>query len=135
MTLDDFISANKVTKTTRVVNSTFLFEIEKLIGLHFGPELKKYLLNYGYLSYKHIELYGINSNENENSDMVKQTLYLHKYYPITRGFIALENQGEGDYYVVDENDNVYEYDSELAELTNINVKVFDYILDRFSQVS
>ena len=67
--------------------------------------------------------------------MVKQTLYLHKYYPITRGFIALENQGEGDYYIVDENDNVYEYDSELEELTNKNIKVFDYILDRFVQVN
>lgn len=135
MTLDVFIKENNVTSTSRLIDEKLLCDVEKSIGLRFGRQLKKYVLAYGYLSYKHVELYGINSNENENSDMVKQTLYLHKYYPITRGFIALENQGEGDYYIVDENDNVYEYDSELEELTNKNIKVFDYILDRFVQVN
>ena len=135
MTLDEFIKRNNVTSTSRLVNETVLDEIEKNNGLSFGKQLKKYVLEYGYLSYKHVELYGINSNEIEDSDMIKQTLYIHKYYPITRGFIALENQGEGDYYIVDENDNVYEYDSELAELSNKNIKVFDYILNRFVQVN
>ena len=134
MILESFISANNVLHTTRLIDEEQLQKVEEFIGLSFGPQLKEYILKYGYLSYKHSELYGINSNQNLDSDLVKQTLYLHNYFHITRGFIALENQGEGDYYIVDEDDNVYEYDTEIKELNKTNMKVFDYILQRFQSL-
>jgi len=56
-------------------------------------ELTQYILEYGYLGYKHIELYGIDSKQKSESDMVKQTKYLNKYFPKTVGFIVLENAG------------------------------------------
>lgn len=134
MDLKEFMSKNNVTSTTRLVSTDVLLEAEKKIGLTFGEQLKEYLLKYGYLRFKFAELYGINSNQNLDSDLIKQTLYLHKYFPETCKYIAIENQGEGDYYIVDSYDNVYEYDSNLKEVVNINQKLFEYIIKRFEEI-
>lgn len=104
------------------------------MGASIGNELSDYILKYGYLAYKHSELYGINSIQFLDSDMVKQTIYLHTYYPETKLFIALENQGEGDYYLVDEYDFIYEFDTELLILTPTNTKLYEYILQRFKSI-
>lgn len=61
-------------------------------------------------------------------------MYLHKYYPVTNKLIAIENQGEGDYYLVDDDDNVFEYDSEIDELINLHMKLNDYIVSRFESI-
>ena len=80
------------------------------MGVQIGKELADYILQYGYLAFEYSELYGINSRQFLESDMVKQTIYLHSYYPETREYIAIENHGEGDYYIVDKNDYIYEFD-------------------------
>lgn len=129
--LKEFIDNNKVTSTSRTVGEEVLIEAQKSVGVSFGNELKEYLLKYGYLAFGFVELYGINSNQNLESDLVKQTNYIHNYFPQTSKLIAIENQGEGDYYMIDSNDNVYEFDSELGELTNLSIKLFEYILKRF----
>ena len=134
MTLNEFIEEKDVTCTTRLVDVGVLKEAENLIGVPFGEQLKKYLLEYGYLCYKFSELYGMNSNEMLDSDMVKQTIYIHKYFPETKSLVAIENQGEGDYYLVDSKDCVYEYDSDLKELTETNMTLFEYILNRFEEI-
>lgn len=130
--LDGFINNHNVLSTTRLVDVKTVEEAQNIIGIQFGKQLKEYILKYGYLSYKFVELYGINLNQKMESDLVTQTLYIHKYFPETKGYIAVENQGDGDYFMVDNNDNVYEYDSELKELSDIKMKLFDYILDRFN---
>lgn len=135
MTLDEFIKSNNVTCTTRLIDEELLKEAEQIIGVDFGAELKKYILDYGYLCYKHIELYGINTNQKMKSDLITQSIYLHKYFPVTSNLIAIENQGEGDYYLVDNSDNVYEYDSELDELTDCGMKLYAYVLSRFSSIA
>ncbi|MCR5530097.1 MAG: SMI1/KNR4 family protein [Saccharofermentans sp.] len=132
--LTDFVEANEVQTTTRLISEIQLVDVEKRIGIKFGPELKYYVLNFGYLSYKHAELYGVNSNQFLESDLITQTEYLHKYFPVTSELIAIENQGEGDYYMVDSDDNVYEYDSELQELTDWKIKLNEYILSRFKGI-
>ncbi|MCR5772415.1 MAG: SMI1/KNR4 family protein [Butyrivibrio sp.] len=134
MSLKAFIENNEVTSTTRLIDEATLIEAEKIIGITFGNQLKEYILTYGYLSYKFAELYGINSNQKIESDLVRQTLYLHKYFPIVNKYIAIENQGDGDYYVVDSSDHVFEFDSDLGELSDTGFKLFDYILDRFDGI-
>ena len=67
--------------------------------------------------------------------MITQSVYLHKYFPVTSNLIAIENQGEGDYFLVDNDDNVFEYDSELDELTDCGMKLNEYILSRFESVA
>ena len=131
MDIRQFISENSVDQCKALINRETLELAEKQIGLSFGEELTEYLLKYGYLGYEYIELYGINANQGLKSDMVTQTEYLHKYFPLTKSFIALENQGEGDYYIVNSKDEVYEYISEQNKLVETGLSLFEYILNRF----
>ena len=61
-------------------------------------------------------------------------LYLHEYYPETKAFIAIEDRGEGDYYLVNGKDEVYEYDVNLGKLVQVKYTLFEYIVHRFEQV-
>ena len=76
----------------------------------------------------------MNARQGLNSDMVKETLYLHEYYPETKEFVAIENQGEGDYYLVNGRDEVYEYYANLGKLVQMKYTLFEYIVHRFEQV-
>lgn len=131
MDLNEFISINDVDKGCNLVDIKTLEEAEKIIGTNFGEQLRTYILKFGYLGYKHIELHGMNSNQNLSSDIVKQTLYIHKYFDKTKGLIVIENQGEGNYIVTNKYDKMFEFDSELNELINLDIDLFTYILQRF----
>ena len=133
MDIKQFIVENNVDQSNALIDVKLLEQAEKEVGLRFGEELTEYLLKYGYLSYEYIELYGMNSRQGLESDMVKQTLYLHKYFPATQGYVALENQGEGDYYIVNSNDEVYEYISEQNKLLKTGMNLNQYILHRFQE--
>ena len=104
---------------------------QKKLQALVGKELTAYLLKYGYLGFEHVELYGMNSRQGLKSDLVSQTKYLHQHYPDTSSLVAIENQGEGDYYLVDSEDNVYEYDTNMKQLRKTGLKLFKYILKRF----
>ena len=129
-----YIDENEVEYSTSLIKEKDIPDIEKRIGIKIGPCLKEYLIKYGYLIFSSIELYGITGHQGLDSDMIKQTEYLHKYYPKTIDLIAWENQGEGDYYLVNKKDHVFEYDSELDEMKDVGIGLEDYILQRFKDV-
>ena len=135
MSLEQFIEENEVDKTTNLVDESVIAEAEGQLQVTFGTQLKQYILKYGYLGYEYAELYGMNSNENLKSDLVEQTKYLHKYYPETKNYIAIENQGEGDYYFVDQSDMVFEYDTDMEKMTSIGCTLFEYIVKRFESIN
>lgn len=135
MNLKQFISENDVEMSNAVINFQMLKEAEKVLGVKFGSEITEYLTKYGYLGYKYVELYGMNTRQGLDSDMIKQTLYLHQYFPATFGLIAIENQGDGDYYLVNADDEVFEFDAELKELTSKNLTFFEYVLNRFKNAA
>lgn len=135
MSLEQFIEENEVDKTTNLVDESVIAEAEVQLQVTFGTQLKQYILKYGYLGYEYAELYGMNSNENLKSDLVEQTKYLHKYYPETKNYIAIENQGEGDYYLVDQSDMVFEYDTDMEKMTSIGCTLFEYIVKRFESIN
>ncbi len=91
------------------------------------------ILKYGYLAYRYIEFYGINSVQKKESDMVKQTKYLNQYFNRTIGYVALENIGDGTYALVSPEDKVYEYSSDDNSIRDTEMKLFDYILSRFKE--
>lgn len=129
--LDKYIRKNGVEYSDSLIVERDLLLIEKEVGVAIGQQLAEYLLTYGYLMFNYVELYGVTARQGLESDLVKQTKYLHKYFGQTKGLIAIENQGEGDYYLVDSQDNVYEFDSEMKELRNAEMQLEDYILNRF----
>lgn len=131
MTIEQFVSNNNVLKCNALVDINVLEKAEKEVDVKFGEELKEYLLKYGYLIYDGVELYGINSRQGLNSDMIKQTLYLHKYYPETVPYVALEDRGEAHYFLLSSEDKVYEYMAEEGELLCTELSLFEYIIQRF----
>lgn len=113
------------------MNPDDLAHVQLALDLRFGPELKAYLLKYGYLGCMSVELYGMNTRQGMRSDMIRQTQYLHQHFPLTRGYIALGDWGEGDYILLDSYDNVFRYRSEENKLENLREKMADYILRIF----
>jgi len=136
MNIEQFISENEdeVDRGGNIIDLKTLESAEKAVSMKFGEELTEYLLKYGYLAYKHVELYGMNALQGLKSDMVKQTLYLHQYFPDTAGLVAIENQGEGSYFLVNSGDEIYAFDSSLKKLFRTNNTLFEYILKRFESV-
>lgn len=134
MTLTSFIEQNEVEYSENRIANGDIVVLENAVGVKFGKELREYLLKYGYLAYEFSELYGVTESQMLNSDIVKETRYLHEYYPITNALIAIEDQGEGDYFVVDSKDQMYEFDSEIETLTRLNLSLFEYITSRFMRV-
>ena len=134
MNLKNFIENKEVDYTKNLIDVEELRKIEKIIGVEFGGQLTKYVLKYGYLAYKHIEFYGVNSKHVLDSDMVTQTVYLHKYFSKTSEYIALENSGDGVYVIVSSEDKIYEYSSDDDSVKEIGLKLFDYILQRFQEI-
>jgi len=131
MDINEFICKNDVDFAAHLIKKTDLPLVEDELGVKIGPQLSEYLLDYGYLGFESVEFYGMNARQGMKSDMVTQTLYLHKYYATTTSFVAIENYGEGDYILVDSEDNVYRFVSEENTLTKVGRKLFDYILTRF----
>ena len=134
MKLDEIVNKYDVDYTKNLIVESQIGEIESALEVKIGVDLKEYILKYGYLGYEYVEFYGIYSIMLLKSDMVTQTQYLHKYFAKTISYIALENLGEGEYAVVDSNDRVYVYISELDQIKDLNKSVFDYINSRFEEV-
>lgn len=133
MDIHEFICKNDVDFAAHLISKTDLKLAEQELKLRFGPQLCEYLLSYGYLGFESAELYGMNARQGLKSDMIRQTQYLHKYYPATADCIAVEHYGEGSYILVDSQDNVFRFVSEGNNMTNTGEKLFDYILTRFRE--
>ena len=131
MTLVEFIRDYDIDHAFDRISVDRVEEIENTIGVSFGEQLKKYVVKYGYLGYKHVELLGVNNHQGINSDMVKQTLKLHEHFEKTKNLIAIEDLGNGDYSMVDSEDSVYRFVATNNELIEQNTDLFEYILQRF----
>ena len=133
MNIKDIRDNYMIDYTQNLVSAEELKTLEEKTSCKFGLVLREYLLTYGYIGFKSIEFYGINSRQSEKSDLITQTIYLHKYYPKTRGFVAFENQGEGEYYLVDEFDRMFSYNSETDDLQEVKMNLVEYILKRLEE--
>lgn len=133
MNLKEFIDTHDVDYSFNRVDRSFLPEMENLVGVRLGEQLKNYIICYGYLGYEYVELFGINNSQGIKSDMIQRTLFVHKQFDVTAGLIAIEDQGDGDYYLVDENDRVYRLMPDKS-LKNTDLDFEEYILDRFLKV-
>lgn len=131
--LDIFVKNNECDYTRNIISSEVLKMAEKTIGIKFGNQLSEYLLKYGYLGYKSVELYGMNSNQGLNSDLFEQTMYLHNSFEITQPYIAIDKIQDSIYTLIDSNDNIYICDLEKNVIRNVNIKLFEYIFKRFKE--
>lgn len=131
--LGNFIKNNDCDYSRNIISSEVLKMAEDTIGIKFGNQLSEYLLKYGYLGYKSVELYGMNSNQGLNSDLFEQTMYLHNSFEITKPYIAIDKIQDNIYTLIDSDDNIYICDLEKNVIRNVNIKLFDYIYKRFEE--
>ncbi len=52
----------------------------------------------------------------------------------TAGLIAIENTGDGNYVLVSSDDEIYNYSSVEDSLQKLELKLFDYIVNRFQEI-
>ncbi len=158
MGLDEFIRTHDVEVARQRINADDIKPVEKnirsfLLGLFgdimtteeivqkakeldisFGTELKRYILDYGYIIYGEVSFYGIGKVDPLSSSLVAQTKYFNKNYPATRGKFVIEDCG-GSYALVAPDDEVYLFDMSMDEpedLTDTGMKLTRYMLDRLS---
>ena len=134
MTLDQFIDENDVFMASTCGDDNLLQAQQKL-GISFGGGLMEYLRNYGYLGYEYVEFYGISQKAGMKSNLIRKTEYLHQYFPKTAPYIAFGDFGEGDYYLIDSEDNMYEFWTEEEKLIPLHCKIDTFILKSFEAVN
>ncbi len=134
MDFKEFMKENKVDHSSNCIKTRQLGEIQKVIGAEFGAELIEYLIKYGYLGYEFVQFLGVNARQMEKSDMVRETTLLHKNFPITKNLIAFEDRGDGDYILVNSEDQVFEFIMDTGELKDKSMKLFEYVGARFIEV-
>ncbi len=134
MELNDFIKTHNVDFSYSRVDESFITEMERILDVKVGEQLKKYIIDYGYIGYEYIELFGVNNIQGIKSDMIQQTIFLHEKFDATNGLIAIEDQGDGDYYLVDSEDAVYRFIAGSKQLSAANLSFDEYLIKRLLSV-
>ena len=130
MDLIDYLPIRDIEFAKHRIKEGSLQAYEKMLNCKFGEQLKKYLLDLGYISYRSVELYGITADQGVDSDLIKTTKRLQKSFPALKGLIAVENQGDGDYYFVDQNDRMYRYIIGTDAPVELKMDFDDYVISR-----
>lgn len=133
MNLNQFAETRAVDFSARPASCDSIQAAQRVLNVPFGPQLKEYLTRYGYLGFGSVEFYGMNECQQLRSDLVTQTQYLHRYYPATVGYVAVENTGEGCYALVDRKDRMIRYLTETGETIALQEDLNGYILRRFQE--
>ena len=108
-----------------------LVKIEKTLTIKFGPLLREYLLAYGYLGRRAVELCGVNEVQKELSDLVMTSKNLYEYAPQCRGFVVIDTIMDGQRVLCDQNDRVYlEPIGEKLRPITLDQNVLDYMVGR-----
>lgn len=78
--LAKYVAENGVEHSSSLVGNNSIPVLGKKLGVKIGPCLSEYITRYGYLIFSSVELYGVTGRQVLESDMVKQTEYLNKYF-------------------------------------------------------
>ena len=77
MKLSEFVDNNEVLYTKNLIGEEDIAGIQEDLGVSLGEELTLYILKYGFLAFKYIELYGINSRNYFRNNFRKE-LFIEK---------------------------------------------------------
>ncbi len=132
MLLDKIAELNDIEFSDKPCSSALIKKISKVVNCSVGEQLVEYLSRFGFCSFEYVELYGANERQKLNSDMVLKTLELHEYHPNTQAYLLLEDQGDGDYLLIDGKDKIYSYIPTLnKEIIDMRQDLRTYILERY----
>ena len=117
-------------------SKTLLNEAQGALKFTFGKMMEMYLLDCGYLEFSFVVIYGIYANKGLESDLIVKTLSLHKRYPQLEHYVVIEDKGDGDYILCDENDNIYNFIPTCSsDIKPLPYKLFDYFFQRYNEAN
>lgn len=120
-------SFDDIEYTKNLITENDIQKLEEITESRFGEELKFYILNYGYIALNNIEFFGVNSKQMEKSDMIRTTTEIHLNFDLTKNLVALIKSTDDIYYLVDEFDNVFRFDSYINTIKPLNIKLSTFI--------
>lgn len=112
--------------------------IEKKLNLKCGPQFNHFLTNYGYVLLYGYEFGGRKEDLIEMTEDIRTSheKYWEKSYrdPILDKCIVFSPVGNGDFYMVDENDSVYlqshESPNQKEKDMSLNIKFNNFLVER-----
>lgn len=110
-----------------------LRDMERLLDVRLGQQLRTYLLTYGCICIGGTEFYGATMRAALRSEIVLHTEFLHSQFAKTNNLVAIEPIRNGQYPLVSSDDSVSFYDPERDVLTASGVDLDTYILGRVRQ--
>jgi len=136
MKIHDLLQKENIQKSNFLPTEELLLKAQEKLNFKMGILLKDYLLNCGFLEFFFVEINGIYANKGLDSDLITKTISLQERFEKTKGFILLEDKGDGDYILCDSNDKVYEFIPSMSfEIKPLNVDIISYLESRYSEVA
>ena len=105
---------------------------ESAMGVELGPQLRKYVMRYGLILYDGYEVYSMNSRAGISSNMIVETIKMHKTDQNTRDLIVIDYDEEVGGIFVDSNDNVYNF-FPGEKRRRCNIKFSDYVFETLEE--
>lgn len=118
------------------VDNKIIENAEKNLSMNLPEILKEIIKNYGALSFKHVEFYGLGVKDTSHLNIVKRTVELRGKKGFPEKAIVIEDIGDGHYAITNENGEVYEWISvnRMNPLVKIEDDLESYLLRRFREV-
>ena len=137
--LKQYISENNIggCQTQYIPGQALVEQAESRLKTKFGPQLREYLLTYGWLSYEGVSLHGLTMATGLGSDLISGTESARKDTRYLNDYVVIYYEEGWSYIAVDSDDNVYEwllsclwYDEPPRSLGK---KLNEYIIDRLEE--
>lgn len=98
---------------------------EKELNISFGNEFKTYLREFGCISKDYLEFYGICGDNNSIPSAIFATKSMRNNVSnFSKDLVVFYEIGDGSFYCVNKNDEVYLCDFDRAEKTSYSFKNF-----------
>ncbi|MCK9337702.1 MAG: SMI1/KNR4 family protein [Arcobacteraceae bacterium] len=111
--------------SAKSVSDEQISTFEKELNISFGNEFKTYLKEFGCISKDYLEFYGICGENNSIPSAIFATKSMRNNVPnFSKDLIVFYEIGDGRFYCVDTNDNVYLCDFDKVTDTNTSFKSF-----------
>ncbi|MEM4260416.1 MAG: SMI1/KNR4 family protein [Candidatus Woesearchaeota archaeon] len=113
------------------VDEETIKDAEGKLGISFPSQLREIIKNFGCISYKQWELFGLGVKESSHLNIVKNTLELREY-KLPETYIPFISFDDGAYAVVDSNNSVYEFVINSSNVKKIDDNLDDFLYNLFS---
>lgn len=110
-----------------------ILKFENRLNVKFGYRYKEFLKEFGCLSMKYLEFYGICGNNSSVPSAIHATLErrkLNNNFPLN--MIVIFETGNGVVYTIDAHDKVYKFD--LNEVVNTKVYFDQFIINEIQKL-